>query len=103
MPCRLYLYVCHHGSIPPREKIGPLSYLEEWAIAVHGMYESLWFDGFLFGMSLVESSFPTDTGGKDPFMWIAKPSTFVKYEIKFVEENVKNNKIYIYIYFCHHI
>jgi hypothetical protein len=67
-------------------------YLGVWATAVHGMYKSIWFDGFLFWMSLVESSFPTDTGGKDPFMWIAKPSTFVKYVIKFVEENVKNNK-----------
>ena len=56
------------------------------------MYESPWFDGFLFGMSLVESSFPTDTGGNDPFVWIEKPSTFVKYVIKFVEEHGKNNK-----------
>ena len=56
------------------------------------MYESPWFDGFLFGMSLVESNFPTDTGGKDPFVWIPKPSTFVKYVIKFVEEYVKNNQ-----------
>ena len=61
------------------------------------MYESPWFDGFLFGMSLVESSFPTDTGGNDPFVWIEKPSTFVKYVIKFMEEYVKNNKQYIYI------
>jgi hypothetical protein len=34
----------------------------------------------------VESSFPIDTGGKDPVVWIAKPSTSVKYMIKFVEE-----------------
>jgi len=67
-------------------------YLGEWAIAVHGMYESPWFNGFLFRMLLVESSFPTDTGCKDPFVWIAKPSTFVKYLIKFVEGHVKNNK-----------
>jgi len=67
-------------------------YLGEWAIAVHSMYESPWFGGFLLGMSHVESSFPTDTGDKDPFVWIAKTSTFVKYVIKFVEEHVKNNK-----------
>ena len=48
------------------------------------MYESIWFDGFLFGMSLVESSFPTDTGGKDSFMWMEKPSTFVKYVLRTV-------------------
>ena len=74
-------------------------YLGEWAIAVHGMYESPWFNGFLFRMSLVESSFPTDTGCKDPFVWIAKLSTFVKYLIKFVEGHVKNNKSI----FLHHI
>jgi len=31
------------------------------------------------------------------FVWITKPSAFVKYVIKFVEEYVKNNKQYIYI------
>src|SRR6202011_370810 len=54
--------------------------LGEWAIAVHGMYESLWFNEFLFGMSLVKSSFPTDTGGNDPFVWIEKFSTFVTWQ-----------------------
>ena len=76
-----------------------VSNLGEWAIAVHGMYESPWFNGFLFRMSLVESSFPTDTGCKDPFVWIAKLSTFVKYLIKFVEGHMKNNKSI----FLHHI
>jgi len=77
--------------IPTQEQWAKLSYLGEWAIAVHGMYESLWFNGFLSGMSLLESSLPTDTGGNDPFVWIEKPSTFVKYVIRFVEEHVKNN------------
>jgi len=33
------------------------------------------------------------------FVWIKKPCAFVKYVIKFMEEYVKNNKQYIYIYF----
>ena len=53
-------------------------YLGEWAIAVHGMYKSPWFNGFLFRMSHVESSFPTVTGCKDPFVWITKPFAFVQ-------------------------
>ena len=32
------------------------------------------------------------------FVWIKKPCAFVKYVIKFMEEYVKNNKQYIYIY-----
>jgi len=35
------------------------------------------------------------------FVWITKHSAFVKYVIKFVEEYVKNNKQYIYMYFQH--
>jgi len=37
------------------------------------------------------------------FVWIKKPCAFVKYLIKFMEEYVKNNKQYIYIYIFPHI
>jgi len=76
----------HFGALMP-SAITTITWVV--AIAVHGMYESPWFDGFLFGMSLVESSFPTDTGGQCPFVWIENLPTFVKYVIKFGEEHGK--------------
>ena len=65
-----------------------------WAAIFIHIYVRVPLNGMCkFSVSKIENNvFNASHQKSGYFVWITKPSAFVKYVIKFVEENVKNNK-----------